>query len=540
MITYCFDKSLHERLTEYTDILTSPEKILPASQVMLEWVCDTEIVIEPVGWQALWNVPLSVCAENQVHYPLVVLVEVLQVDCSILSALVKVTWDELDRYLTFPTECKAKLIELYPTIKQTNTTLDIVGTAHCIDKLRFFYTYLWMPWDNEEDDNVDWVSQHLERRIKFAYDMRQGSIDKQTCDLIRSLVREGRQIWDKISNLEGQLTDDEDKTQTADTTFELMHLHFRLQQIKSEMDVLENPTMREMVLKHQSSIDKDTTNKNEITCYFVWLNGTLKGLQETCDKVQELLPNDLSIKIYGCLDEALHTCKTGDMIILGEGKHKIDGAGGLETGGTIRGIYDARHTILHPKDLNSASTLLDFSDSSTEVLLNNICINLGELPIGIIVRSGVVRIKHCIISNLSSKEKTVQTGIVVMPDGRLIMEDTLLEFLGTAVLICAHGEVVMNNCQIRSCYVGVQLSDHSSLTANKCVFDGCREYTIQMDTEKHVSDETKYLHYNELPNNISEITLNECHCVQSDFEDIVLKPKRIVSLAEWLDVDPKM
>lgn len=298
MKVYCFDKSLHERFTEYTDILSNPDKILPASQVELEWICDTEIVIEPVGWQALWNVPLSVCAKNQVHYPLVILVEVLQVDCSTLSALVKVTWDELDRYLTFPTECKVKLVELYPTITQVNTTLDIVGTAHCIDKLRFFYTYLWMPWDNEEDDNVDWVSQHLQRRINFAYDIRRGAIDKQTCDLIRSLVREGRQIWEKISHLEGMITDDEDKKiQTANTTVELMNLHFRIQQIKSEMDVLENPTMREMLLKHQSSIDKNAKSKDEkMTCYFVWLDGTLKELQKTCVKVQEMLSSDIPIK----------------------------------------------------------------------------------------------------------------------------------------------------------------------------------------------------------------------------------------------------
>lgn len=57
------------------------------------------------------------------------------------------------------------------------------------------------------------------------------------------------------------------------------------------------------------------------------------------------------------------------MIILGEGKHMINGASGLETGGVIKGIYDPRHTILHPKDLHSSSSLLDFSDSSTEVYI---------------------------------------------------------------------------------------------------------------------------------------------------------------------------
>lgn len=73
-------------------------------------------------------------------------------------------------------------------------------------------------------------------------------------------------------------------------------------------------------------------------------------------------------RISGCLDEALHTCKAGDMFMLDKGKHMINGASGLETGGIIKGLFDAHHTILHPKDFNSSSTLLDFSCSSTEVL----------------------------------------------------------------------------------------------------------------------------------------------------------------------------
>ncbi|XP_014472675.1 PREDICTED: uncharacterized protein LOC106743398 isoform X2 [Dinoponera quadriceps] len=515
MKTYCFDKSLHERLMEYTSILSNSERILPASQIEQEWNYDTELIIEPVGWQALWNVPFSVCAQNQVHYPLVLLVEVLSTECSTLSALVKIIWDEMEKYQTFPTECTVKLIELYPTIEQINTALDVLGTAHCIDKLRFFFTYLWMPWDNEEDDNIDWVSQHLESRIKFAYDIKRGIIDKQTCDLIRSLIREGKQIWEKISKLENLISDDdEDKKLTANTTVELMNLHFRLQQIKSEMDVLENATMREMVLKYQNSVEKNIKSKDEkITCYFVWLEGTLKELRKTCDQVEEMLPNDLSIKIYGCLDETLHTC------------------------GIIKGISDARCTILHPKDLNSSSTLLDFSDSSNEVTLENVCVSLGELPIGIIVRSGVVRIKHCIISNLNSKQKIVQTGIVVMPGATLIIDNTNLEYLGTTVLICTNGKVIMNNCNIRACYLGIQLTDNSSLIANKCVFDNCLEYAIQMDTDRDIPNEARHLYYNEIPDDMSEIKLSECRSIQSSFKDIILKPKRVAAMTEWLDVN---
>lgn len=92
--------------------------------------------------------------------------------------------------------------------------------------------------------------------------------------------------------------------------------------------------------------------------------------------------------------------------------------------------------------------------------MDNICISLGELPIGIIVRSGVVKMKHCVISNLISKQTIVQTGIVVMPDATLIIEDTHLELLGTAICICAHGKVVMNNCEIHKCYIGLQVYNY--------------------------------------------------------------------------------
>lgn len=53
--------------------------------------------------------------------------------------------------------------------------------------------------------------------------------------------------------------------------------------------------------------------------------------------------------------------------MLSEGKHIINGTGELETGGVIRGIFNNKDTILHSKEFNSASTLLDFS-VLTEVL----------------------------------------------------------------------------------------------------------------------------------------------------------------------------
>lgn len=93
---------------------------------------------------------------------------------------------------------------------------------------------------------------------------------------------------------------------------------------------------------------------------------------------------------------------------------------------------------------------------------------------------------------------------------------------------------------VTNVHLSFQLSDDSSLTANKCVFNGCLEYTIQMDTERDISDEARHFKHYDLPNDIEEINLSECLCTHSDSKDVILKPKHVAAMAEWLGVNPKI
>lgn len=63
------------------------------------------------------------------------------------------------------------------------------------------------------------------------------------------------------------------------------------------------------------------------------------------------------------MQETLHTCEAGDIIVLGEGSHQIKGAGNLEEGGTIKGIHNFEQTILSVKDTEIVPSVLDFSGS---------------------------------------------------------------------------------------------------------------------------------------------------------------------------------
>ncbi|OAD54316.1 SHC SH2 domain-binding protein 1 like protein B [Eufriesea mexicana] len=526
MEIYTFDKSLQERLVELAEILSSRDKIVPASQIQAEWSFHVELVLEPVGWQALWRIPRLVCENFQIHYPTIVVVEVEQVDFSDLSALVKIT--AVQEEIQLPDKYDVPLIELYPTHNQENNVLDMVGTASCIDQLRFFYNYLWMPWDLDDDDNIDWVSVHLETRIRLFFDMKRGIISNETSDIIRSLVREGREIQQKISRLEDTISEGEEShTDIVDggTACQLMKLHFRLQEIKREMEVLENPAMREILVMNQtSSLNNDKIEKKEskVRCkagHFVWLGGTLEEMKETINRVQASLPAELFLKISGSLLETLHVCDAGDIVVVGKGTHQIKGTGSLEDGGTIRGIYSSEHTILNTKDTESATSLLDFSGN--EVLLENVTVDVGDLRAAVIVRAGATVILNCKICALN--HSMVKLGVVVLPGAKLIIENTAFENLGTGLVIYTKGDVFMHNCSFKNCAEGIQFCGDGKLSIKNCFLGYFKEYAIRLETQKYLNDSKPKCGGIELLENVSEISLEECKFEGNGKGDVMLK-----------------
>lgn len=72
---------------------------------------------------------------------------------------------------------------------------------------RFFYRNVWMPWDNDTDDVVDWCQKHLETRIRFCFDLKR-DMSRPMADHIRKLLAEARYIQNKREMVEMELDDD--------------------------------------------------------------------------------------------------------------------------------------------------------------------------------------------------------------------------------------------------------------------------------------------------------------------------------------------
>jgi len=95
--------------------------------------------------------------------------------------------------------------------------------------------------------------------------------------------------------------------------------------------------------------------------------------------------------------------------------------------------------------------------------LKNICIDLGTLQAGIIVRKDcTVIITDCRI-RVSDIPSNTKWGAIVMPGGKLIFENTVFQGLGTAAIIYATGEVTMNKCSFEDCYEGIRVKSHFTI-----------------------------------------------------------------------------
>ena len=71
-----------------------------------------------------------------------------------------------DIYL--PSLIDVPIIELHPIKNQNFNKLDLINVADWLDKCRYFFKYLWYPWDTEDNMKMtDWCAAHLKNRLQL-------------------------------------------------------------------------------------------------------------------------------------------------------------------------------------------------------------------------------------------------------------------------------------------------------------------------------------------------------------------------------------
>ncbi|PNF25973.1 hypothetical protein B7P43_G06363 [Cryptotermes secundus] len=380
--------------------------------------------------------------------------------------------------ISLPEQHEVPLTSLYPTKKQENEILDVHGTADCLDQLRFFYNHLWRPWDCD-DENQDWLSTHLEARLQLYYDMQSGIVLHETGQHIRLLLQEAREIEQNIQATQEEADTDEVDENSALT---MMELQIRREEIKREIEILENPLMRNLVVKKKYEVVQAKKQKREHSkeVCFVWLGGTIDEFINTLTKARSFIQPEAYIKTCPLLQEALDQAIAGDTVILCPGLHDVSSTGGLEEGGNIMGFLEPSVTTIVAH--NAGNVLLDWS---SDVTLENLTINAHSVQIALSVRNGVVRLRNCQVRGSS----TNGTGILVLKGGRLEAQSCEFVHFGIGLVLDHAAQVSLEDCTITSCNTGIKMCEDASVMLKRCSVSGCSEYGIRIEISQQPNNE---------------------------------------------------
>ncbi|EFA03585.1 protein nessun dorma [Tribolium castaneum] len=477
-----FDKSLQQRLQEYNEVLGGYE-VLPASAIANEWGFYLDLTLDPNGWQAVWKIQRKTCEALNIAFPTVVLVFVLDVSFKEMTALVKVLAVQDDIHI--PEKHWVPLIQLWPTKAQDKSVaINLHSTANVLDMLRFFYHNLVMPWDFEEDDEGDWKSKHLEPRLRLYYDLKNGVIPRVTAERLHSLMSEAKRLEQKREQLESELDDlescDGDNAAVNDPTVEqLSELHIRLMEIKGEMDILENPMLRKVVIKKQKEMvpAHDDTKQN---IWVIQAENTLDDSIEFLQKIKASYPTEI-VRFSPQLSSTLDYANPNDVFIVKEGKHMITVTGALEHGGLLKGVSATENTILSSK---TEDVMLDFRGGN--VVIENMTIDASSPQCGIIVRGGQLTLINCRIYG-DGKSSTHQ-GILILNGANLQTINCEISHFSTAIVGNSGSNVTMESTEIHNCNLGLKIYDNCCVKATKVAIQNCKEYGICVETENNIDD----------------------------------------------------
>lgn len=291
------------------------------------------------GWQALWKVPRIICEDMKIRYPTIVFGIVENVIFSDLKATFYVLAVQ-DDDVHLPEKQEVNLIDLYPTKVQENKELNVERTAEVIDSLRFFYQNIWMPWDNDIDDDFDWAEKHLESRIRFYYDFKKRNMKRPLATQIRTLLAKAKYLQERREYIEIGLISTEDNledTISRTEKAELLRIHLTLSMIKSEIDLLENPETRSI---YEESKLEGTEETRDPMSFIVTSTDSVENQLMYFQKVQQFF-KDPAGKVQMChsFQMAVELSNALDEIFLPSGDHFIKFLDFLNDNGTVCGEF---------------------------------------------------------------------------------------------------------------------------------------------------------------------------------------------------------
>ncbi|CAH0696638.1 unnamed protein product [Spodoptera exigua] len=463
---YTFSRSDNEILQELLKVFSSGR-----GTTREQWSMQAELLVEPVGWDALWKLSKDFCKKFEVRFPCIAYVTVTSVDFENLSACVDVLSVQHETVSLPENIVDVPLIELWPTIKQREQCINVAATAEFIDLLRFYYNDIWMPWDDSEV----LLSNTIEERMQLWSDMHNGTIPNFVARSITLLRNSAIDAHEKLKQMdsslcEGDVASDDDSLLPPNYISLCAEMNARLDGLMSKWTLYENSLIREQYLARERS--KWQRNKSKKNVVAVWQGGSIFEFSEISKFLISHVTNDFRLSVLTSVEDALQL-EPHELVLCG---HELMLP---EMPLANINVTSFNGATLQASDMRSCLLMLSEECRLRELTLN--CLSVNTV---IVMRSGTLHIVRCNILDQSSSSKSdFAQGVVAMSGAKILIEDCMFDNFYSGIVVHKGAQVEFRNCTIKNCGVGIQMYSGSQVELSDTVISNCSEQCIRCEVD---------------------------------------------------------
>uniref|UniRef100_A0A1B0D6Z6 Uncharacterized protein n=1 Tax=Phlebotomus papatasi TaxID=29031 RepID=A0A1B0D6Z6_PHLPP len=447
MEVYEFSKTYEERYHEIQRVFHGAGKPLPTSRVRVEWLIFLEKFFDVAEWQGLWKIPRYRCERLNINYPFHLPGTVTSVDFTTGIAEFITNDDDFEDSEMFQKQYKVPIEQLWVGVEQKDQQFKADEAAEAVDAFRYFLTYIWLPWDIEEDDGQDYFSKYVLMRLQMLCDMKTGKIRRSTAAHIRELLVETH----RLSEIREIVQEEEPSEEIPNKLDVLVKINAQINLLRSKLAMLQDGNLREIY--EDSHLEILENYKSVI-------------VTESNNKLSEILKlvsNIDSTRFCFSLQKALMTSNASDKIHIGSGKHVI----------SFREYFNSQGSICGVKRLENVPqmTLSDCKNTLVPV----ICSELQDHFL--IICNGEFTFENIVFDCTN-----VKYGFVCQDQAKLTLKNCVIR--GSTKL--RSGSVTLNNCLIVDCFYGIGMK--SGTTVDLIATDIVRcEYGIFLEEDCDVT-----------------------------------------------------
>ncbi|EFX85735.1 hypothetical protein DAPPUDRAFT_313486 [Daphnia pulex] len=481
--TYSCRMSVSEIVEDLKKCLNPENEFIKGQELQQIIVFYAEQTVEPVGWQALWIADSKTSSTLKERLKSPALIEVCNVDYQSLEATVEVIDEMLEekKIETVP------LTELHPLRHQENSAITIEATHNAIQRIRFLYNHLLLPWDC--DIQEDWFQFHLPVRIGMFCELRSGMLNQETVVRYHYLLSEANEVEKKLQAMALKVEFSEDDME-EEVVGNITELNSKLEQIQQDVEIILNPNTR--MLLFGAKVTRVKRNEDPEVLLVVQDQSCL-SLHQTLNKLESEFNPQLSIRCYPSLQTALDDCRIDDIVVISKGIHNLYNVNSFRHGGTLIGIGAKEDIVVHPG--SNIEVGLTFDDGN--VLLKNCTLLINNKQSGIAVK-GSVTLENCtmrgacLADGTKNGDKDVGSwkGFYVAPQGKLVLKECNVINFDVGLRVRAAGQAILSGSEVSSCNIGILAEEETSVQIFDCDLKQCKEYAVCVEMNSESIGET--------------------------------------------------